>query len=337
MFFYDIMKIGDSVKKIFLIFILFICFTINVEAKKYQCEYDFTYNTGLLNWLEVDSTITFTIDTETKTITYPDKLFNEKPVYFLDRYVDSKYTDKFLVESLNGKCDATIVIGPIAYDSRPFSYAVFFEESNLYSLKKTQTGGYQLPTEFLTDEQILGFITDSAYGKIKEDNSTAESAEIDFGCDYVDKGINKLNSEDCNKINAECDKTWQELRGFCNTVTNNANYGISSCLTACLALDQYVPDYIIPSDGECGLSGRMIAWLKNILKWIKYILPVFVIILGILDFIKAISSGSDDEMKKAQGKFIKRLIAAALLFLIPALIEFILEVFKIESTFCGII
>ena len=72
------------------------------------------------------------------------------------------------------------------------------------------------------------------------------------------------------------------------------------------------------------------------MKWIKYIAPVLVIVLGILDFIKAIGSDKDDEMKKAQGRFMRRLIAAAIIFLVPFIIEFILTKMGFTVYGCGI-
>ena len=80
----------------------------------------------------------------------------------------------------------------------------------------------------------------------------------------------------------------------------------------------------------------MLVWLNNIVRWAKYILPVIVIILGILDFIKAVGSDKEDDMKKAQGKFMKRLIAAALVFIVPLILEFILEKMGFNYNSCGI-
>ena len=72
------------------------------------------------------------------------------------------------------------------------------------------------------------------------------------------------------------------------------------------------------------------------LRWIKYLLPVVVIILGILDFIKAIGADKEDEMKKAQGSFVRRLIAAALVFLIPLILEFVLDKMGFGYDTCGL-
>ena len=56
-----------------------------------------------------------------------------------------------------------------------------------------------------------------------------------------------------------------------------------------------------------------------------------------LDFIKAIGADKEDEMKKAQGRFIRRVIAAALIFIIPFILEFILEKMGFAANGCGII
>ena len=99
--------------------------------------------------------------------------------------------------------------------------------------------------------------------------------------------------------------------------------------------EQYIKtkDY----SATCGFSENLIGWINNILNIVKYILPVLVIILGIIDFIKAIASDKDDEMKKAQGRFAKRLIAAALAFIIPFIIVFVLEKFGFVAEGCGVI
>ena len=186
------------------------------------------------------------------------------------------------------------------------------------------------------------------YSKVGDSScqTAAEYSDEKFSCVGVNQYYEEFVKNNSNYAESKLAKDFalrneskEKLNAFCNSVFSSLNYTDSNkCVKDCMEAVKLVESELeIPNDGQCNLSGRMINWIKNILKWIKYILPVFVIILGILDFIKAISSGSDDEMKKAQGRFIKRLIAAALLFLIPALIEFILEVFKIESTFCGIV
>lgn len=55
---------------------------------------------------------------------------------------------------------------------------------------------------------------------------------------------------------------------------------------------------------------------------VKIVVPILLIILGMIDMLKATSSQKEDEMKKAQQIFVKRLIAALLVFFIVAIVQF---------------
>ena len=65
-------------------------------------------------------------------------------------------------------------------------------------------------------------------------------------------------------------------------------------------------------------------WIINILKIIRYLALALVVVLGVLDFMKAAGSGEPDAMKKAGQSFGKRLIAVIVLFLLPYLVELLL-------------
>lgn len=74
--------------------------------------------------------------------------------------------------------------------------------------------------------------------------------------------------------------------------------------------------------------------LKNIFRLIQIAGPILAIVLGMADFVGAVLSGEADAMKKASKKFITRLIAAALLFLIPVLLEFLLQFIEYQDSMC---
>ena len=71
---------------------------------------------------------------------------------------------------------------------------------------------------------------------------------------------------------------------------------------------------------------------KLLLNYIKILGPTIAIVMGSLDFAKAIISSDEDNMKKSQRKFIQRIIAAVLLFFIPLLVEVLLGMFGITGT-----
>ena len=135
------------------------------------------------------------------------------------------------------------------------------------------------------------------------------------------------------------------LKSYCRTIVSNYSYDGSSeeeCIKSCLDIDTIIRNkkeqvgILKNGSGDCGFSGRLLVWLNNIMRWIKYILPVIVILLGIIDFIKAVAADKEDEMKKAQGRFVKRLISAAIVFLVPLLIEFILNVMGFKYDSCSL-
>ena len=148
-----------------------------------------------------------------------------------------------------------------------------------------------------------------------------------------------------NAIN-NMNKVEGEIKNYCSNILQGYDYieGQSDCIDSCLTIKETLNSFKEGTDlydagdnlGQCGFSARLLVWANNILRWIKYILPVLVIILAILDFIKAIGADKDDEMKKAQKRFIIRLIAAALVFIIPLILEFILNKMGFGYNSCGL-
>lgn len=56
---------------------------------------------------------------------------------------------------------------------------------------------------------------------------------------------------------------------------------------------------------------------------VKIAVPVILILMGVIDMLKATTSQKEDEMKKAQGVFVKRLISALLVFFVVAIVQFL--------------
>ena len=63
-----------------------------------------------------------------------------------------------------------------------------------------------------------------------------------------------------------------------------------------------------------------------IINIIKVGTPIILIILGMLDMFKAMTAQKEDEIKKAQGLFFKRLIAGVLVFLVFVVVEVVFSV-----------
>ena len=78
------------------------------------------------------------------------------------------------------------------------------------------------------------------------------------------------------------------------------------------------------SDCELLFDEDLKSFLKEILMYPKIIVPILVILLGTLDLAKAVISSKEDEMKKAQTTFIKRLLLGIVIFFVPTIIDIIM-------------
>lgn len=76
-----------------------------------------------------------------------------------------------------------------------------------------------------------------------------------------------------------------------------------------------------------------VAWLVQlILNIIKVVGPILVILLSSVDFIVVIIKSDNDQFQKAQKKLITRLILALLLFLVPTIVQILLQIFGISGS-----
>lgn len=79
-------------------------------------------------------------------------------------------------------------------------------------------------------------------------------------------------------------------------------------------------------DSGCGwIPDPPIKFVYHIINLIKNLTPAVLIIMGSLDFGKAVISHKEDEMKKAQVAFIKKLIAGAAVFFVVVFAQWIIK------------
>lgn len=66
--------------------------------------------------------------------------------------------------------------------------------------------------------------------------------------------------------------------------------------------------------------------LNNVMFYIRLSVPILLLVFGALDFGTAVLSADDSGMKKAQGKFIKRLIIGIAIFFVPTIVNLIINI-----------
>ena len=83
----------------------------------------------------------------------------------------------------------------------------------------------------------------------------------------------------------------------------------------------------------CGSDATEIMNLTStIVTLIKIGVPILLIIFGMLDLGKAVMAQKEDEIKKGQQMFIKRLIAAVIVFFVVFIVSFTLKIFASNDT-----
>ena len=70
---------------------------------------------------------------------------------------------------------------------------------------------------------------------------------------------------------------------------------------------------------------QVVGWIMMVFK---IIIPLLLIIFGMLDLGKAVTSNKEDEIKKATASLMRRAIAAVVIFFIPTLVGVIMGLVK---------
>lgn len=128
---------------------------------------------------------------------------------------------------------------------------------------------------------------------------------------------------------------------------------VNELCTACVIYgkDGYLKNYngkpfitdpsSVPSESydDCtailGTEEYSLGWLiKKFLFYFKILIPVLILVLSTIEFVKAIIINDEDTMKKTQKRLIIRIIVAIILFLVPTIVDLLLDVFGLTAGRC---
>ena len=90
--------------------------------------------------------------------------------------------------------------------------------------------------------------------------------------------------------------------------------------------EQEEPNIDISAFCDDTRNARTMKFIGIILYIAKIFVPALIIIMGSIDFGKAMVAGKDDEIKKRIPVLIKRFLAGVLIFFIPVIIEFLFQI-----------
>lgn len=79
------------------------------------------------------------------------------------------------------------------------------------------------------------------------------------------------------------------------------------------------------------VGAELSTFIHNIILVIKIAVPIVLVILGMLDLGKGVIAGKEDEIKKGQHTFIKRLLAGVIVFFMVAITQLVISLVDKES------
>lgn len=138
------------------------------------------------------------------------------------------------------------------------------------------------------------------------DNSTNTNATLSDLCKSTG------NAEIQHYCSGAC--TYKELS--CPSETSNAetSYSTASC------------------GGVDDIPAALPILFKNVINIVKIAVPIILIIMGMLDFGKAVTSQDEKGMKESQTRFVKRIIGAVCVFLVITIVQFVFRLINVDDS-----
>lgn len=309
----------------------------NISAKEYPVDYyayftDSGYSSIFDSW--------FGDGKLTALMTYSINLYATPKSYEIIGEYDicPKQVEVCLYEESN-------TTGKVWFTKKPekiYSYWIFKDSMTSYNKEAKDAGKFAFWDDSTIDCQVLNSVDCT-----EEECKAIES--VDYGeCStyndymYVLANLKSKNGGSCSESD-EFTEAYRELVDLCEKYSSSTNYTneqgdtVKGCMKACSNLKDDIAELCDyknsqSSTKQCNSIGdRTLAWIFKIINMIRYLVPILLIILGILDFIKSIASDDDGEIKKAGSRFVRRLIAAALVFIVPLILQFVLNIFSIPG------
>ena len=106
---------------------------------------------------------------------------------------------------------------------------------------------------------------------------------------------------------------------------NKFKYIITLIIAFILSTPVYAKGTYVTCGSIKNLPYKVLQLSNTVINVLQIAVPVILIIMGSVDFLKAVSSSKDDDIKKAQGMFIKRLVMGALVFFVFVIVKLLIS------------
>lgn len=237
---------------------------------------------------------------------------------------------------------------PSSYSDRMYTGTLNAEESNLggdgceFSDSEIETSINNIKSKqeelsaLLTDLENTITNNDLTNEILEEQNKKIESVDREIKDIYANaqsnysscqKWIDYMGSGEYDRIKGELHNTTSNLNSSIQELDNISTKNKNDFGTIVNAMNKEYNSGITEGDlSGCGvLSQNMISIIQDATKLIQIGVPILLIVLGTVDFAKAVMVNDQDSVKKAGASFAKRCVAGIIVFFLPLLITLIFQ------------
>lgn len=143
---------------------------------------------------------------------------------------------------------------------------------------------------------------------------------------YYDKNNNTIHTATSSNISIN-----QTLSKLCNKYNGNTNNIEHYCSGSC-NFSNMACSVTVACGGTNGIPVALPIFIHNIITIIKIAVPIILVIMGMLDFAKAVISSDEKGMKDTQSKFVKRIIGAVSIFLVVTIVQLVFNIVNTDDT-----
>ena len=286
----------------------------NVKVEELKCEYPkLSYQKKFIITQSKDGKITTTYDGEDKAVNFNNDESNtgyNKATGKFDKCplcvnVHGDYADFYNGES-DGSCKSSYS-GFTDSENTDWKFTCTYSTADKYTAIKEITLSYN-ENNFQTSFKIINSNIDKSTIKKK----------------FTPTQLWKSNSNSCpDHLNLE----YVAQSELTNLYLDNDS-GVLYVLTSTSTGGNEPNPNPKPEPKNCQdlFGDEVIKVINDAMKIIRLVVPILLIILGITDFFRATFSDSEDNMKKDRDRFIKRIIAAIIVFIVPFFVNLVLKI-----------
>lgn len=140
----------------------------------------------------------------------------------------------------------------------------------------------------------------------------------------------------CGRFTSEetCDGKIDSFGNYCKWDSNT-----EECYKKEESKDEDLDDGPVFETISCGgindIPKPLPSFVRALVTTIKILVPLILIVMGIIDFLKAVISADEKTMNHSPISFIKRLIAAILVFFVISIVQFLFNLIPINTSVMG--